>query len=268
VAMPCERQGPLTPFTRSTALEAGWQWRIPLQHRVGNGYVYASRHLSDDEAVATLRARLEGEALAEPNLIRFRTGRRTTFWKGNCVALGLAAGFMEPLESTSITLIQTGIEKLLALLPDRGFDPALAQEYNRTTALEYERIRDFLLLHYVANDRRGEAMWDRCRDTALPEALAHKLRLFKARGHLVRYDWESFQDPSWLSMYAGFGIEAAAHDPMADHFSISDLEAAFARMKASIAQAVALASSHENFLGAYLDRQEALRVHDMAHGLR
>jgi tryptophan halogenase len=249
VAMPCERQGPLTPFTRSTALEAGWQWRIPLQHRVGNGYVYASRHISDDEAVATLRARLEGEALGEPNLIRFRTGRRTAFWKGNCVALGLAAGFMEPLESTSITLIQTGIEKLLALLPDRRFDPALAQEYNRTTALEYERIRDFLLLHYIANDRRGEAMWDRCRDTALPEQLAHKLRLFKARGHLVRYEWESFQDPSWLSMYAGFGINAATHDPLADHFSISDLEAAFRRMKTSITDAVALAEPHETFLG-------------------
>jgi len=257
VAMPCVRQGPLTPFTRSTALAAGWQWRIPLQHRVGNGYVYASDHLSDDEAVATLRARLEGEALAEPNLIRFRTGRRTAFWQGNCVALGLAAGFMEPLESTSITLIQTGIEKLLALLPDRTFDPALAQEYNRTTALEYERIRDFLLLHYVANDRRGEALWDRCRQTALPDPLAHKLRLFRARGHLVRYEWESFQDPSWLSMYAGFGIDPAAHDPLADHFSPADLEAAFARMKASIAQAVALAEPHEAFLGLSGGRTDA-----------
>ena len=249
VAIPCARTGPLTPYTRSTALAAGWQWRIPLQHRVGNGYVYASRHVSDDEAVATLRGRLEGEALAEPNLIRFRTGRRTAFWQGNCVALGLAAGFMEPLESTSITLIQTGVEKLLALLPDRRFDPALAQEYNRTTALEYERIRDFLVLHYAANGRHGEAMWDRCRDTALPETLAHKLRLFKARGHLVRYEWESFQDPSWLSMYAGFGIDAAAHDPVADRFSVSDLQAAFARMKDSIAQAVALAEPHAAFLG-------------------
>ena len=249
VAMPCVRSGPLTPYTRSTALAAGWQWRIPLQHRVGNGYVYASRHLSDDEAVATLKGRLEGEALAEPNMIRFRTGRRSEFWQGNCVALGLAAGFMEPLESTSITLIQTGIEKLLALLPDRSFDPALAAEYNRTTSLEYERIRDFLVLHYFANDRRGQPLWDRCRTTALPERLAHKLRLFKARGHLVRYDWESFQDPSWLSMYAGFGIEAEAHDPMADHFSVDDLEAAFARMRASIAQAVDLAEPHEAFLG-------------------
>jgi tryptophan halogenase len=250
VAMPCERSGPLTPFTRSTALSAGWQWRIPLQHRVGNGYVYASRHISDDEAAGTLKGRLEGAALAEPNIIRFRTGRRHAFWQGNCVALGLAAGFMEPLESTSITLIQTGLEKLLALLPDRGFDQALAEEYNRTTGLEYERIRDFLILHYFANDRRGEPLWDRCRDTALPEPLARKMRLFKARGHLVRYEWESFQDPSWLSMYAGFGIDAAAHDPLADHFSVSDLEAAFERMKGSIRDAVALAEPHETFLKA------------------
>ena len=251
VAMPCERAGPLTPYTRSTALTAGWQWRIPLQHRVGNGYVYASRHISDDEAVATLKGRLEGEALAEPNMIRFRTGRRTAFWQGNCVALGLAAGFMEPLESTSITLIQTGLEKLLALLPNRSFDPALADEYNRTTGLEYARIRDFLVLHYFANGRQGEPMWDRCRGTALPEQLERKLKLFKARGHLVRYEWESFQDPSWLSMYAGFGIDAAAHDPLADHFSLSDLEAAFERMKGSIRDAVALAEPHDTFLKSF-----------------
>ncbi|PZU10970.1 tryptophan halogenase family protein [Sphingomonas sp.] len=251
VAMPCELAGPLTPFTRSTALAAGWQWRIPLQHRVGNGYVYSSRHLSDDEAVHVLRSRLEGEALAEPNMIRFRTGHRRDFWRGNCVALGLAAGFMEPLESTSITLIQTGIEKLLALFPDRDFDPALAAEYNRTTALEYERIRDFLLLHYWANRRRGEPMWDRCRDTALPETLARKIRLFKAHGHLVRYDWESFHDPSWLSMYAGFDIVAAGHDRAADYFSLPDLESALARMRDAIGQSLALAEPHDAFLKAY-----------------
>jgi tryptophan halogenase len=268
VAMPCERAGPLTPYTRSTALDAGWQWRVPLQHRVGNGYVYSSRHISDDEAVATLKGRLEGEALAEPNLIRFRTGRRTSFWRGNCVALGLAAGFMEPLESTSITLIQTGIEKLLALLPDRGFDPALAEEYNRTTALEYARIRDFLVLHYFANDRRGQPLWDRCRDTALPEPLAHKMRLFKARGHLVRYEWESFQDPSWLSMYAGFGIEAAAYDPGADHFTIAGLQSAFARMKDSIAKAVALAQPHDSFLDIGHQTQRASPKADFAQGAR
>jgi tryptophan halogenase len=250
VAMPCERAGALTPYTRSTALAAGWQWRIPLQHRVGNGYVYSSRHLSDDEAVATLRSRLEGEALAEPNLIRFTTGRRAKFWERNCLALGLAAGFMEPLESTSITLIQTGIEKLLNLFPDRGFDPALADEYNRTTGLEYERIRDFLLLHYWANGRHGQALWDRCRDTALPERLAHKVRMFKARGQLVRYEWEAFQDPSWLSMYAGLDVVPAAHDPLANHFSEADLLGAFERMRTSIAKSVALAAPHETYIAA------------------
>jgi len=248
VAVPCVRREALTPYTRSTALSAGWQWRIPLRHRVGNGYVYASRHLSDDEATATLLARLEGEALAEPNAIRFRTGRRSAFWHRNCVALGLAAGFMEPLESTSITLIQTGLEKLLGLLPDRRFDPALEDEYNRTTALEYERIRDFLILHYVANTRRGEPMWDRCRSTALPPMLANKLRLYKARGHLVRYDWESFQDPSWISMYEGFDIQPVTYDLAADHFSEADLAAALDRMRSSIADAVDLAEPHETYL--------------------
>ncbi len=251
VAMPCTRTAPLTPYTRSTAVAQGWKWRIPLQHRVGNGFVYASRHLSDDEAVASLCAGLEGEPLAEPNLIRFRTGHREQFWRGNCVALGLAAGFMEPLESTSITLIQTGIEKLLALFPDRDFDPALAGEYNRSTTLEYARIRDFLLLHYWANDRRGEPMWDQCRDTALPEMLAHKIRLFEAKGHLVRYEWESFHDPSWLSMYAGFDIAARTHDPAADYFSVPDLQAALARMRESIGKAVALAEPHDSFLAGY-----------------
>jgi tryptophan halogenase len=251
VAMPCARTEPLTPYTRSTAVAQGWKWRIPLQHRVGNGLVYASRHLSDDEAVASLRAGLEGEALAEPNLIRFRTGHRAQFWRGNCVALGLAAGFMEPLESTSITLIQTGIEKLLGLFPDRDFAPALAAEYNRTTTLEYERIRDFLVLHYWANDRRGEPMWDQCRDTALPEPLAHKLALFRANGSLVRYEWESFHDPSWLSMYAGFDIAARSHDPAADYFSVPDLQSALARMRDSIGKAVALAEPHDAFLQTY-----------------
>jgi tryptophan halogenase len=254
VAIPCAHGGAgsegLTPYTRSTALPAGWQWRIPLQHRVGNGYVYASRHISDDEAVAVLKARLEGEALAEPNMVRFRTGRREHFWHRNCIALGLSAGFMEPLESTSITLIQTAIEKLLALFPTRDFDPALAAEYNRTTGLEYARIRDFLILHYWANGRLGEPMWDRCRDTALPEPLARKVAMWKARGHLVRYEWESFQDPSWLSLYAGLDVPAAAHDPLADHFPVADLDGAFARMRASIGQALALAAPHGDFLAA------------------
>ena len=239
---------PARPYTRAIAHDAGWQWRIPLQNRIGNGHVYSSRHLSDDAAAAALTGWLEGEAMAEPQLLRVRAGRRTRAWAGNCVALGQAAGFLEPLESTSLALIQSGIERLLALLPDRGCAPALADEYNRVTALEHERLRDFLVLHYAANARHGEAFWDERRDTALPPMLAHKLRLFRARGHLVQYDGETFGDSSWLSLYAGLGVEAAAHDPMADHFSVDDVQAAITRMKASIADTVALAEPHEAFL--------------------
>ena len=248
VAIPCMRSAPLHPYTRSTARPAGWQWRIPLRDRIGNGHVYSSRHLSDDAAAAALTGWLEGEALAEPQLLRVRTGRRTRAWVGNCIALGQAAGFLEPLEATTLAMVQSGIERLLALLPDRGGDAALADEYNRVTALEQERVRDFLVLHYAANARHGEAFWDERRDTALPPMLAHKLRLFRARGHMVAYDGEVFGESSWLSLYAGLGIEAAAHDPMADHFSVDDVQAAVVRMKASIAETMAQAEPHQAFL--------------------
>lgn len=251
VAMSCERTDALTPFTRSTALQAGWQWRIPLQHRIGTGYVYSSRYISDDEATATLMARLEGQPLSEPNLLRFRTGHRHRFWHRNCVALGLAAGFLEPLESTSISLIQSGIERLLTLFPDRRFDPALADEFNRITALEYARIRDFLVLHYYGNSRPGEPMWDACRALTLPDALAHKLRLFRSRGTMVRYEWESFQHPSWLAMFVGLGILPESYDPLADHFSEQQLDGAMHRMREAIAKAVALSTPHAAFVAEH-----------------
>lgn len=250
VAMPCAHGDAFTPYTRSTALAAGWQWRIPLQHRVGNGYVYASAHLSDDEAQAVLRGRLEGEALAEPNFLRFTTGHRARLWEKNVVAIGLSAGFLEPLESTSLTLIQSGVERLGNLMPDRGFAPELAEEFNRITALEYARIRDFLLLHYWANGRVGEPMWDAARTLTLPEELAHKVALFRSRGVFARYEWESFRDPSWLSMYAGFDLLPERHDPLADHFTDAELEGAFARMREAVGRAVALARPHRDYLQA------------------
>jgi tryptophan halogenase len=254
VAMPCAPgSGPQMPYTISAAQPAGWQWRIPLQHRVGNGYVYASQHLSDDEAAAHLRAGLEGEALGEPNLIRFGAGHRADFWVKNCVGVGLAAGFLEPLESTSITLIQTALERLADLFPDRACDPALAAEFNRSTTLEYERIRDFLLLHYHGNARHGEPFWDAMRAAPLPEKLAHKLALFRARGKLVRYEWEAFLDPSWLSMYAGFGLLPRQHDPMADHFSQQQVGDALDRMR----EAIVAAASHARPVGDFMARLAA-----------
>jgi tryptophan halogenase len=250
VAIPCaasHESVALAPFTRSIARAAGWQWRIPLRHRVGNGYVYCSRHLSDDEAVATLDRTLEGAALAEPNLLRFTAGHRRCFWSSNCVAIGLSAGFLEPLESTSITLIHSAIERLIDLLPDRGMDPALAAEYNRITAIEYERIRDFLVLHYHGN-ARTEPFWRERRAARLPEPLAHKIRMFRSRGELVRYDWETFADPSWLSLFAGLDMLPERWDPRAEILSAAQIDGAFGRMRADIDRLAAGAMPHRAWL--------------------
>ena len=254
VAIPCayrEGAAPIEPYTRVTARAAGWQWRIPLRHRIGNGYVYASSHLSDEEAAATLRATIEGEAFAEPNLLRFTTGRRQRAWVSNCVALGLAAGFLEPLESTSITLIYSGLQRLLALFPDDGMNPALVDEYNRITRLEYERVRDFLILHYWAN-RRSEPFWAERRATPLPDGLAQKIRLFAARGGMVRMEWETFADPSWLAIFVGLGIMPEAWDPLADSFTSQQIESAFGRITRDVAKLAASAPTHRAWLAARL----------------
>ena len=215
-AVPCENGGDRLPMTRATARPAGWQWRIPLQHRIGNGYVYSSAHISDDEAAATLLANLDGVALGEPMQLRFRAGHRKRAWIGNVVALGLSAGFLEPLESTSIHLVQSGIARLMALFPSKRFDQIEIDRFNAETVREYVDIRDFLVMHYNATERDDTPFWDYCRTLAPPEGLAYKLDMFRANGRVFREHNELFTETSWLAVMVGKGIEPDGYHPAAD----------------------------------------------------
>ncbi|GAC1421481.1 MAG: tryptophan 7-halogenase [Novosphingobium sp.] len=247
VAVPCANVGPLTPYTRSTARTAGWQWRIPLQHRMGNGHVFCSGFVSEDEATATLMANLEGEARADPRVLGFTTGRRRKSWSHNCVAIGLAAGFMEPLESTSLHLIQTGINRLLLLLPDRNHDPLLAEEYNRATRVEYERIRDFLILHYVAQTR-PEPFWRQCAAMPIPDELAYKRRHWLASGRMVSPEEELFRNPSWLAVYLGQGWNPRDYDRLIDARPQVEAARQLAGLRTLMAEAARTFPAHEDFI--------------------
>jgi tryptophan 7-halogenase len=248
VAVPSEKTSPATPYTRSTARTAGWQWRIPLQHRTGNGHVYSSAYLGDDEAAATLNANLDGRPLAEPRLLKFTTGRRRRMWNRNCVALGLASGFLEPLESTSIYLIQSGIARLIQMLPDRHMSPALQQRYNDEAAFEMERIRDFLILHYHATTRRDSEFWMYCAHMSIPEPLAGVIRLFRDSGRFYRNAEEMFALTSWVQVLIGQGIVPTGYHPLVDAVSDRDVELLGESVRSVIASCVAAMPSHEQFI--------------------
>jgi tryptophan halogenase len=251
MAVPCARAGEFTPYTRSSARAAGWQWRIPLQHRTGNGYVYSSRHLSDDEAAATLLANLDGEALADPRPLRFVAGKRKKFWNRNCVAIGLAGGFMEPLESTSIHLVQTAIARLLAFLPDGKPRPADIDEFNRQSAFEYERIRDFLVLHYKAVERNDTPFWHYCRTMPIPEELQRKLDLFAAGGRIVRHNDELFTEVGWLQVLLGQGVRPAGHHPLADQLSAGELAEFMNLIRTVIQHETGTMPAHADFVARH-----------------
>ncbi len=250
VAVPCER-GEFTPYTRSTARSAGWQWRIPLQHRTGNGYVHCSQFISADEAARTLLDNLDGKALADPRPLSFVTGKRRKFWDKNCVAIGLSAGFMEPLESTSLHLIQYGILRLLALLPDSAMSPLLAREYNAQTSREYELIRDFLILHYKASERDDSELWRYCAAMPIPDSLQYKIDHFRTHGMLVADGQELFANPSWIAVYLGQGItprQAPALSRMRPGVPVAERMAQIAQ---AMEAAVAAMPEHGEFIARH-----------------
>ena len=242
---------PMPPYTQANARPAGWQWRIPLQHRTGNGHVYCSDFMSEDEAAAILLGSLDGEPLGDPRPLRFASGVRRQIWLRNCVAIGLAAGFLEPLESTAIHLIQSGISRLLSLFPDRGFDAAIIEEYNRNTRREYEQVRDFLVLHYRTTERRDTPFWRRCAALPPPDGLRHKMEIFEATGQIFREGEELFTEHSWLQVMVGQGILPRRHHPLADNLRREKLEEFLGNIRGLIGGAVGQMSSHERFIAEH-----------------
>jgi len=258
LAVPSERLPTLVPYTRATAKDAGWQWRIPLQHRTGNGHVYSSGFITDDAAADTLLAGLDTKALGDPRPIRFTTGRRDVFWAHNCAAIGLSSGFLEPLESTSIHLIQSHVSRLIQLFPRAGEPSAMRAEYNRRCAEEFAQIRDFLILHYHRTDREDSEFWRYCRNMAVPDSLTHKLDLFAASGRVGRDVDDLFRDASWVQVMLGQGIMPTDYDPMADQIAPAQLTEFLANLRTLITRAVGSLPTHEEYLRRHCPADESL----------
>ncbi|MBI3349991.1 MAG: tryptophan 7-halogenase [Burkholderiales bacterium] len=251
LAVPCEPVAPLTPYTRSTAHRAGWQWRIPLQHRIGNGHVYCSAHVSDDEAAATLLAHLDGRPLADPRPLRFIAGMRRQAWNRNVVAIGLAGGFLEPLESTSIHLVQQTIQLLIDFFPDRAFSAADVAEFNAQSRFHWERIRDFIVLHYHVNQRDDSAFWRYCAHMAVPDTLREKMALYRAHGRVTRFNGELFTETAWLQVMAGQNLVPDGFHPLAALQPEDSVHAYLEAVHRSVAGSAARMPDHADYIARH-----------------
>jgi tryptophan halogenase len=247
-AVPCESVDDWLPYTRSTAREAGWQWRIPLQHRIGNGYVFCDQYISEDEAATRLLERLDGKALSEPRILRFVTGRRRKCWINNCVAFGLSSGFLEPLESTSIHLIQVAIAKLLAMFPKEGISERLTARYNQEMAFEYDNIKDFLIAHYKITEREDTPFWRYVKHMDIPESLQEKLDVFRARGEVMATHYELFKETSWYAVLTGQGMEPESYHPVADCVSEDELRLRLTQIRTGVQNRVKGMQPHKEFI--------------------
>ena len=250
IAVQTEAVGPPLPYTRAIAHEAGWQWRIPLQHRVGNGLVYCSDYLSEDDARALIGANIQGETITEPRLIRYRTGSRREVWNRNCIALGLSSGFVEPLESTSIHLIQIGVTRLIKQFPFGGVTDVGRRHYNDTARKELERIRDFIILHYYLTERE-EPFWRARQEMHIPDTLAHQLELFRETGIAWQAPEDLFRVYSWLQVMLGQRLEPRGHHLMGKLMSRDQMGRALASLKGKIDNAVERLPSHQDFISTY-----------------
>ena len=257
-AVACEHAGDLLPYTVSTAKSAGWQWRIPTQKRTGNGHIYSSQWMDDDTAIESLLGDLDGAPLGEPRKIRFRTGHRTRFWEKNCVSIGLSGGFLEPLESTSLYLIQEGISKFLALYPSANMPDAVRDEYNRQLEKKFEQVRDFIILHYKATQRDDSELWNYCRTMDIPDSLAEKIELFQAAGRIFRYEDELFSKPSWIAVMLGQNIWPKTVDPIVSAVEPAQINRSLNSMTTAMSGAVANMQTHQGFLRQYAWAPETL----------
>ena len=251
IAVQTESVGDALPYTRSIAREAGWQWRIPLQHRVGNGIVYGSRYLDDAKAKQTLLDNVEGKVLTEPRVIRFQPGQRRKVWNGNCVAIGLASGFLEPIESTSIHLIQRGIIRLMQMFPTAGICQTDVDEYNKQSSTEIEHIRDFIILHYHVTNRQDTPFWQACRDMDIPASLRHRINHFRETARVFRVPNELFAENSWIQVMLGQGIMPQQHHQVADLMGDAELSGFLNAISASVDKTVMQLPSHQAYVKQY-----------------